>query len=109
LAALRLVDRGDIGADAVGAWAGELGQTQFLPSSYEKFAIDFDGDGRADLVGSSDDALASTANYLVGHGWRPKEPYREGTPNFAALGEWNSSEVVRKAIVAFASKIDTRR
>jgi lytic murein transglycosylase len=111
LAALRIVDRGDLGpADMVGAWAGELGQTQFLPSSYERFAVDFDGDGRANLIASSADALASTAAYLRGHGFREGEPYGEGTPNDTALAAWNASEVYRKTIVLFATKLaKTRR
>lgn len=104
--ALRLVARGDLRPeDMVGAWAGELGQTQFLPSSYEKFGIDFDGDGRVDLVGSAEDALASTGNYLAGHGWRAGEPYREGMPNFEVLASWNKSEVYRKTVALFASKL----
>lgn len=111
LAALRIVERGDLAPfEMVGAWAGELGQTQFLPSSYERFAIDFDGDGRANLVVSSADALASTAAYLRGHGWREGEPYAEGTPNFAVLAAWNASEVYRKTIALFAAKLaKTRR
>lgn len=111
LAALRIVERGDLApGEMVGAWAGELGQTQFLPSSYERFAIDFDGDGRANLLASSADALASTAAYLRGHGWRDGEPYVEGTANFEALASWNASEMYRKTIVLFAAKLaKTRR
>ena len=76
--ALRLVDRGDIQpAQMRGAWAGELGQVQFTPSNYLKFAVDYDGDGRRDLVGSVPDALASTANYLKSIGWRAGEPWLE--------------------------------
>jgi lytic murein transglycosylase len=104
--ALRILQRGDLTVDAmVGAWAGELGQTQFLPSSYEHFGIDFDGDGRIDLVDSTEDALASTANYLAGHGWRAGEGYRAGSPNFEVLAEWNKSEVYRKTITLLASKL----
>ena len=56
--ALRILQRGDLAAgEMVGAWAGELGQTQFLPSSYERFGVDFDGDGRVDLIDSTEDAL----------------------------------------------------
>ncbi len=76
--ALRIVDRGDIRpADMRGAWAGELGQVQFTPSNYLKHAVDYDGDGRRDLVGSVPDALASTANYLTSLGWRRGEPWLE--------------------------------
>lgn len=106
VAALRLVQRGDLtAAEMVGAWAGELGQTQFLPSSYEAFGVDFDGDGRVDLLRSTPDVLASTAAYLQGHGWRPREPYGEGTANFKALEGWNASEMYRRTIVVFASRL----
>ena len=53
-----------------GAWAGEIGQTQFMPSSYIKFAVDFDGNGRRDLLRSAPDVLASTANFLASYGWQ---------------------------------------
>ncbi len=69
--ALMLVSRGDLKlADLTGSWAGAFGQTQFIPSTYRRLAVDFDGDGRRDLVHSVPDALASTANYLKQAGWR---------------------------------------
>lgn len=108
LSALRIAARGDLEPEnMLGAWAGEMGQTQFLPSSYERFAVDFDGDGHADLLGSSADALASTASYLAGHGYRtiPHDSLAPGSPNYAALGEWNASENYRKTIVLFAKKL----
>jgi membrane-bound lytic murein transglycosylase B len=109
LSALRILDHGDLGADELfGAWAGELGQTQFLPSSYLAFGVDFDGDGRVDMVRSAADALASTASYLKGHGWRAGEPYAPGSANFDALREWNASEIYRKTIVLFAEKLVRR-
>lgn len=109
LSALRIIDRGDLSPGAmIGAWAGELGQTQFLPSSYETYATDFDGDGRADLIHSRADALASTAHYLQGHGWRAGEGFAEGSPNYLVLAEWNKSEVYRRTIVAFATRLDAR-
>ena len=55
-----------------GAWAGEIGQTQFLPSSYVKYAVDFDSNGKRDLIRSVPDVLASTANFLKGHGWKAR-------------------------------------
>jgi len=71
--ALRIVERGDLAPSEMrGAWAGELGQTQFMPSSYIKFAVDFDNNGRRDLLHSAPDVLASTANYLAGYGWQRK-------------------------------------
>ncbi|MEG3192779.1 lytic murein transglycosylase [Lysobacter sp. D1-1-M9] len=73
---LRIVQSGDIAADAlVGSWAGAFGHTQFMPSTYRRIAVDFDGDGRRDLVGSIPDALASTARYLERSGWRSGEPW----------------------------------
>ena len=71
-AALKLVAAGDIRlADLKGSWAGAFGQTQFIPSTYRRLAVDFDRDGRRDLVRSVPDALASAANYLRKAGWRP--------------------------------------
>ncbi len=73
---LRIVQSGDVAADGlVGSWAGAFGHTQFMPSTYRRIAVDFDGDGRRDLVGSIPDALASTANYLARSGWRTGQPW----------------------------------
>jgi membrane-bound lytic murein transglycosylase B len=70
--ALEILNRGDIDvADMRGSWAGAMGQPQFMPSSYLKFAEDFDGDGRRDIWNSTSDVFASIANYLRGHGWTP--------------------------------------
>ncbi len=104
--ALRIVQRGDMSAGEMrGAWAGEIGQTQFLPSSYIKFAVDFDGDGRRDLIRSAPDALASTANYLQGYGWKRGQPWGEGTANFEVIREWNKAEVYSKTIAYFAERL----
>lgn len=74
-AALKLVQRGDLKLDELyGSWAGAFGQTQFIPSTYQRLAVDMDGDGRRDLVKSAADALGSTANYLHAHKWRTGEP-----------------------------------
>jgi lytic murein transglycosylase len=76
IAALKLVDRGDLRLGQLyGSWAGAFGQTQFIPSTYERLAVDFDGDGKRDLVNSVADALGSTANYLQRAGWRAGEPW----------------------------------
>lgn len=72
--ALKIVQNGDIRAeDMTGSWAGAFGQTQFMPSTFLRLAVDFDGDGRKDLVNSEADALASTANFLVKSGYRSGE------------------------------------
>jgi lytic murein transglycosylase len=76
ISALKLVDRGDLELDSLyGSWAGAFGQTQFMPSTYQRLAVDFDGDGKRDLVESAADALGSTANYLKRAGWRPGESW----------------------------------
>src|SRR3984893_14037211 len=64
------IQRGDLSPSARGAWAGEVGPAQFMPSSYLKFAVDFDGNGRRELVHSVPDVLASTANFLRNYGWQ---------------------------------------
>ncbi|HEX9195688.1 MAG TPA: lytic murein transglycosylase [Azonexus sp.] len=75
-AALRILQRGDIAPERLnGSWAGAFGHTQFMPATYERLAIDFDGDGRRDLVDNSDDALASTANFLRKGGWQSGQPW----------------------------------
>jgi membrane-bound lytic murein transglycosylase B len=108
--ALRIVDRGDMAsADMRGDWAGEIGQTQFLPSNYYRFAVDYDGNGRADLIHSSADVLASTANLLKSHGWQAGQSYREGSANFEVLREWNTALVYRKTIVLFAERLSQAR
>ncbi|HLN10287.1 MAG TPA: lytic murein transglycosylase, partial [Xanthobacteraceae bacterium] len=106
LDALRIIDRGDMtAAEMRGAWAGEIGQTQFMPSSYIKFAVDFDGDGRRDLIRSAPDALASTANFLKGYGWRRSEPWSDGSDNFQVLLQWNKSMVYSRTVAAFAERL----
>jgi membrane-bound lytic murein transglycosylase B len=72
LDALTIADRGDVGLDGLrGSWAGAMGQPQFLPSSYLRYAEDFDGDGSRDIWRSEGDVFASIANYLQQHGWTP--------------------------------------
>jgi lytic murein transglycosylase len=106
LAALRIVNRGDMAASQMhGAWAGEIGQTQFLPSSYLKYAVDYDGKGHRDLIHSVPDVLASTANYLKGYGWQHGQPWDEGTANFQVLLQWNASEVYTKTVAYFADQL----
>lgn len=101
LAALRIVHDGDLPLGKLyGSWAGAFGQTQFMPSTYRRLAVDFDGDGRKDLVRSVPDALGSAANYLRRAGWRTEQPrlievrvpgaYRgpEGRRRKASLDKW---------------------
>jgi lytic murein transglycosylase len=108
--ALRIVDRGDMAsADMKGDWAGEIGQTQFLPSSYVKYAATVDGRGHPDLIRNSSDVLASTANYLKSHGWQRGQGWDQGQPNFPVIQEWNKAEVYAKTIALFADKLNTGR
>jgi lytic murein transglycosylase len=107
IAALKIVQRGDLSlAQMTGAFAGELGQTQFLPSSYIKYGVDYDGNGHVDLKRSIPDVLASTANLLKTNGWQAGQPFGEGTANFQVMREWNRSEIYRKTMVLFAQKLD---
>ena len=106
LAALKIIQRGDLPlSDMVGAYAGEIGQTQFLPSSYIKYGVDFDGNGHVDLRRSAPDVLASTANLLKTNGWKTGGDYHEGSPNFAVMREWNRAEIYRKTIAYFADQL----
>ena len=74
--ALRLIERGDLRADEmIGSWAGELGQTQMMPSEYMAHAIDYDGDGRRNLIKSVPDVIGSSGKYLVHLGWKRGEPW----------------------------------
>jgi len=76
LDAMHLIERGDLRPeDMIGSWAGELGQTQMMPSEYYHYAVDYDGDGKRNLLRSAPDVLGSTANYLLGLGWRRGEPW----------------------------------
>jgi lytic murein transglycosylase len=76
VATLRIIDSGDFTPEAlVGSWAGAFGQTQFMPSTFLRIAVDFDGDGRRDIVGNVADALGSTANYLRRAGWVKDAPW----------------------------------
>ena len=83
IAALKILQRGDLPLrDLKGAFAGEIGQTQFLPSSYIKYGVDYDGNGRVDLRHSVPDVLASTANLLKTNGWKAGAPFGAGHGEF---------------------------
>jgi lytic murein transglycosylase len=104
--ALRVVERGDLTpAQMVGGLHGEIGQTQFLPSSYYAFAVDFDGNGHADLIRSTADVLASTANYMRGKGWRKGADWMPGSANFNVIKEWNKSDVYSRTVAEFARRL----
>jgi lytic murein transglycosylase len=106
MSALRIVERGDLSANQLrGGWAGELGPMQFLPSSYVKYAVDFDGKGRRDLIHSVPDMLASTANFLKAHGWRPQQAWLPGSSNYSVLQEWNKAEVYSRTIAVMATRL----
>ncbi|NNH39767.1 lytic murein transglycosylase [Acinetobacter terrae] len=106
---MRILQRGDLTEQQMkGSWAGAFGHTQFMPSTYEELAVDFDGDGRRDLVSSTTDALASTANFLKKRGWQTGMPWGfevripegmsisdEGRRNKKSLISWVSRGVVR--------------
>jgi lytic murein transglycosylase len=96
LAALVIIDRGDLSAKRMrGPWAGELGQVQFLPMHYVEYGVDFDGDGRIDMLKSSPDALASAANYLAHLGWRRGEPWLQEVTVPAEL-PWEQADIAIK-------------
>ncbi|MFK4770249.1 lytic transglycosylase domain-containing protein [Rhizobium sp. ZW T2_16] len=105
-AALKLVARGDLSTTAKGAAHGEIGQTQFLPLSVIRYGADGDGDGHIDMVGSRADALASTANFLKGHGWVNGAGYQPGEPSFVAIQGWNAATVYQRAIAYMGAQID---
>jgi lytic murein transglycosylase len=103
--ALMLVQRGLLRPSQRGAWAGEIGQTQFMPSAYLKYAVNAQGGGGGDIISSPADALASTANFLRSKGWSPGAGWDEGQPNFNALLQWNSSPVYANTVALFADKL----
>jgi lytic murein transglycosylase len=107
--ALRIIDKRDMSSDQLrGGWAGEIGPMQFLPSSYVKFAVDFDGDGRKDLMRSTPDMLASTANFLKSYGWKAGQPWQPGSANYAVIQQWNKAEVYAKTIAVMSGKLAGR-
>ncbi len=109
IAALGIIDEGSLAAEKLrGSWAGAFGHTQFMPSTYLRLAVDFDGDGRRDLVDSIPDALASTANFLAKAGWQRDQPWGfevslpdgydlsgEGRRTKRSLAEWRERGVAR--------------
>ena len=82
-----------------------MGQTQFMPSSYVKYAVDFDGDGRADFCTAPRRAGLDMANDLKSHGWVRGGDWEPGGANFEALRQWNKSQVYSRTVAMFASKL----
>jgi lytic murein transglycosylase len=104
LDALRVIQRGDLVPQEMrGPWAGEVGQFQFVPKVYFQFAVDFDGNGKRNLITSTPDALASAANYLDGLGWKPGQPWLEEVRVPAEL-DWSQAELTIKKPRAYWAK-----
>src|SRR3954471_22037012 len=95
VAALKIIDRGDLSPDEmVGSWAGEWGQTQFLPTHYFNYAVDYDGDGRRDLLSSPADVIGSTANYIAtGLKWKRGEPWLEEVRVTSSSFPWDQADL----------------
>ncbi len=120
---LEIIDAGHVKAkNMVGSWAGAMGHPQFMPSSFMRYAVDFKGDGHADIWSSVPDALASAANYLKKHGWRTGETWGyevklpEGfdyrhvwSGTTSKVGDWASAGVVRANGKAFPRDTDMAR
>jgi membrane-bound lytic murein transglycosylase B len=98
-AALTLIDRGILSPGTRGSMHGELGQTQFMPKSILNY-------GTGGNLDNTADALASTANFLKAHGWRPGAGYQPGDPNFRAIQAWNAASVYQQAIALIGQQID---
>jgi lytic murein transglycosylase len=101
IAALKIIDRGDLSAsEMIGSWAGELGQTQFLPTHYFNYAVDYDGDGHRNLLSSAPDVIGSTANYIAnGLKWRRGEPWLQevrAPQNLASGFSWDQADLTVK-------------
>ena len=109
LAALQVIDRGDlVPSEMISSWAGELGQTQLLPSHYLKHAVDYDGDGKRNLFKSAPDIIGSTANFIKSLGWTRGQPWLVEVrvpPNFA----WEKAGLDQKQPVAAWSKAGVTR
>jgi membrane-bound lytic murein transglycosylase B len=108
--ALTMVQRGHIEAKTMtGSWAGAMGQAQFMPSSYLKYAVDFDGDRRRDIWRSTPDALASIANYLKGFGWNDEETWGREVRVSAPVLEKVAAAVPKRTEGCYAIRNMTER
>lgn len=97
IAALKIIDRGDLEpSEMIGSWAGELGQTQFLPTHYFNYAVDYDGDGHRNLLRSPADVIGSTANYIAnGLKWKRGEPWLQEV-RVSANVPWDQADLTIK-------------
>ncbi|OJW64837.1 MAG: lytic transglycosylase [Afipia sp. 64-13] len=97
IAALKIIDRGDLApSEMIGSWAGELGQTQFLPTHYYNYAVDYDGDGHRNMLRSAPDVIGSTANYIAtALKWRRGEPWLQEVRVPASL-PWDQADLTIK-------------
>jgi lytic murein transglycosylase len=104
MAALKIIDRGDLApSEMISSWAGELGQTQLLPTHYLANAVDFDGDGKANLFKSAPDIIASTSKFITSLGWKKGEPWLEEVRVPATLA-WEQADIAVKHPRSFWSK-----
>src|SRR5690606_10176460 len=109
-ATLRILQSGDIQPQRlVGSWAGAFGHTQFMPSTFERLAVDFDGDGRRDLMDNSADALASTANFLAKGGWQTGQPWGFEVRLPAGMNTAGEGRRNKKTIATWAARGLTTR
>lgn len=105
LSALKIIDRGDITPERmIGSWAGAMGQTQFLPSSFLAYAVDADGDGRRDIWGSLPDVVASTANYLARSGWQAEQPWGVEVRLPAGFDHGRADDAVRQSATQWSDE-----
>lgn len=110
IAALKIVENGDLHPSQMrGAWAGEIGQTQFLATRFVDYAISFDGDNKRDLYKSVPDALASTAAWFKGNGWQAGQGWEEGSQNYEVIKKWNRATVYQKTISQLAKTLSKYR
>lgn len=108
--ALTMVQRGHIEAKTMtGSWAGAMGQTQFMPSSYLKYAVDFDKDGRRDIWRSTPDALGSIASYLKGHGWNGDQTWGREVKVSPAVKATIDETIPKRTVGCFAERNMTER
>lgn len=110
IAALRILQSGDVApASMVGSWAGAMGHTQFIPTSYQDYAVDFDGDGRRDVwAADPSDALASTANYLARFGWELGAPWGVEARLPAVFDYAEADQSIRRPVAEWAALGVTR-